>query len=146
MTMVSNWTNIERDAKTVWAVIEGEFRKTFEYPTGDLLEKTFTVNTRRYYGGPIKVSQKVVEYVPGSAIAVESLNGKDLVTSRYTVEESSPATARVTLSVEGQNVGNVLRNLNYKLMSWPLFRNGAKKRLALQLESLKNIVEGGARE
>lgn len=144
--MISNWIIIEQDTKAVWAFIEGEFRKTFEYFTGDLLGKTFIVNTRSYYGGPIKVSQKVVEYVQGSAIAIESLNGKDLITSRYTVEESSANASKVVLSAEGQNVGNVIRNLNYKLMSWPFFRNGAKKRLAQQLQSLKNMVEGGSRE
>lgn len=141
--MVSNSIVIERDATTVWTFIEQEFRKTFDYPKGDLSDKTFTVKTRRYYGGPIKVNQKVVDFKPEATIAIESLNNKDLVTSRYTIEPVANGATKVELSVDGQHVGSTLRNLNYKLMSWPLFRNGAKKRLYLQLETLKRMVEEG---
>lgn len=140
--MVSNSIIIQRDLAVVWAKMEAEFRRAFNFPKGDLQGETFSVKTRSYLGKPILATQRVVEFVPGVAIALESQNQNDVVSSRYQLEGASPGTTRVTLSVEGKNTGSKLRSWNYILMSWPLFRSGAKKRLSMQLEGLKSLIEG----
>lgn len=141
--MVSNWIVIERDLETVWAIIEGEFRRTLECPRGDLLGHAQTVKTRGYSGSPLKVAQKVVQCTPGQSIEIESHNQNDIINTRYRIEAVGPQATKVVLTVEGRNEGSKLRTWNYTLMSWPLFRSGAKKRLALQLQGLKQLVEGG---
>lgn len=140
--MVSNSIVIQRDLEAVWAKIEGEFRRAFNFPKGDLQGHSFSVKTRSYLGKPILATQRVVEFIPGVAIALESQNQNDVITSRYQLEAASAGSTRVTLSVEGKNTGSKLRSWNYILMSWPLFRGGAKKRLSMQLESLKSLIEG----
>ncbi|MGI6365289.1 MAG: SRPBCC family protein [Bacillota bacterium] len=139
--MVSNSIILQLDAETVWAKIQEEFCKAFNCRDEDLLGRTITVKTRNYWGNPIQVTQKVTEFSPPQSIAIQSQNRKDIVTTRYRVEALEPGATKVVLSVEGKNQGSILRTWNYRLMSLPVLRSGAKKRLARQLQGLKQLIE-----
>lgn len=141
--MVSRSIVIERDRETVWAQIEAEFRKALACPRGDLLNRSASVKTRSYRGGPLRVVQTVTDYNPGQSITIESQNKDDYVSNSYAVEALGPQSTKVTLAVAGRNQASQLRNWNYKLMGWPLLRSGTQKRLDLQLKGLKQLVEGG---
>jgi len=141
--VVANSIVIERDLKTVWAKIEAEFCKTFNSKDKDLLGKKVSIKTKNYMGSPIEVAQVVTEYKPEQSITIQSLNQNDVVTSQYSVEAVDTGSCRVVLSVEGKNQGSLLKTWNYWVMSLPVFRGGTKKRLAMQLNRLKAVIEEG---
>ena len=79
------------------------------------------------------------------AIAIKSVNRDDLLISRYRLEALADDCCRVTLSVQGRNEKSKLKTWNYWVMSLPVFRSGARKRLAIQLQRLKGIHPGRRR-
>jgi hypothetical protein len=141
--MVTSTININKDCSSVWAGIEAEFCKTFNITASDLPKAEIKVQTRSFYGEPIEVLQKVTEYIPGQAIAISSVNGHDIVTSQYKLNSLGDAQTKVSLSVVGKNDASPFKNWNYFLMGLPILRSGTKKRLAMQLGSLKTILEEG---
>jgi len=142
-SMVSNSITIPRDIETVWNTIEAEFRKAFKCQGKELLGRRTTIKTRSYFGSPITVSQEVIEYAPREAIAIKSVNRDDVLISRYRLEALADDCCRVTLSVQGRNEKSKLKTWNYWVMSLPVFRSGARKRLAIQLQRLKEFILAG---
>lgn len=125
----------------MWRQIEAEFAKAFKCKVDELPGREIRHKTRSYVGNPIEVVQKVIDYVPETTIAIRSENNSDIVVSRYTVTEVDETITKVELELEGKNDKSVLRSWNYWLMSLPVLRSGTKKRLDLQLNQLKSVIE-----
>ncbi len=139
--MVSASIMVCKDVKTVWQKIETEFCKAFKCNIDNLINKRITHKTTSYTGSPIEVNQEVIEYNPGESIAINSEKGDDVVTSRYLVETVTDTATRVTLTITSENRKSVLKHWNFKLMSLPVLKSGTKRRIRLQLNGLKTIIE-----
>ena len=87
------------------------------------------------------MKQVVSEYEKNKNITFDSFFAQDKIVTTYRFRPEGEEFTYVTLE-ENAYSSKTSRKYNYMLMTLPLLRNGAMKKLKRQLTSLKTMIEG----
>ena len=85
--------------------------------------------------------QVVSEVAANQIITFDSFFGQDKIVTTYRFRADGEEFTYVTLE-ENAYSSKTSRKYNYMLMTLPILRNGAMKKLKRQLSSLKTMIEG----
>lgn len=139
--MVSSEILIHGSLEKTFSEVEKVMRKTFKVPKG---EELLLVKKTQYMGSgkeKVKMKQVVSEYEKNKNITFDSFFAQDKIVTTYRFRPEGEEFTYVTLE-ENAYSSKTSRKYNYMLMTLPLLRNGAMKKLKRQLTSLKTMIEG----
>ncbi len=139
--MVSSEILIHGSLEKTFSEVEKVMRKTFKVPKG---EELLLVEKTQYMGSgkeKVKMKQVVSEYEKNKNITFDSFFAQDKIVTTYRFRPEGEEFTYVTLE-ENAYSSKTSRKYNYMLMTLPLLRNGAMKKLKRQLTSLKTMIEG----
>ncbi|WP_166083058.1 hypothetical protein [Erysipelothrix anatis] len=143
--MIKETIYIEKPIEEVWNFIELEFAKVFKTSPSKLLGKTIEAETMNFTGKVIAIRQEVTIQEKPHRLIIQSESGRDLVETEYILETDEAGTGTyLTASESGKGKKSTLRSLNYSLMSLPILRGSAKKKVRARIEGIKILVEGEA--
>ena len=138
--MVSSEILIHGSLEKTFSEVEKVMRKTFKVPKG---EELLLVKKTQYMGSgkeKVKMKQVVSEYEKNKNITFDSFFAQDKIVTTYRFRPEGEEFTYVTLE-ENAYSSKTSRKYNYMLMTLPLLRNGAMKKLKRQLTSLKTMIE-----
>lgn len=139
--MVSSEILIHGSLEKTFSEVEKVMRKTFKVPKG---EELLLVEKIQYMGSgkeKVKMKQAVSEYEKNKTITFDSFFDQDKIVTTYRFRTYGEEFTYVTLE-ENAYSSKTSRKYNYMLMTLPILRNGAMKKLKRQLTSLKTMIEG----
>lgn len=139
--MVSSEILIHGSLEKTFSEVEKVMRKTFKVPKG---EELLLVEKTQYMGSgkeKVKMKQVVSEYEKNKNITFDSFFAQDKIVTTYRFRPEGEEFTYVTLE-ENAYSSKTSRKYNYMLMTLPLLRNGAMKKLKRQFTSLKTMIEG----
>ncbi len=139
--IVSSEILIHENLEKTFKQVEKVMRKTFNVTKGEELLHSEKIQFMGTGKDKIKMRQVVSEIEKNQIITFDSFFGQDKIVTTYRFRADGDEFTYVTLE-ENAYSSKTSRKYNYMLMTLPILRNGAMKKLKRQLSSLKIMIEG----